>query len=115
MATTHLVRGTVPEDSPLRRLAGRTITVAVGSLPEAAVRILEMRSARIDPVVVPAPRPVPWTGIALGITAGIIAAVAAACTAILTGHTEAAWVAAGAMLLLAVALFPVLTHLEMDQ
>ncbi|MEU4777451.1 hypothetical protein [Micromonospora sp. NPDC023633] len=114
MPTTHLIRGHVPADSPLRALAGRTVTVPAGTLPELAERVRELRQAGIQPVVVAAPRRVPWTTIAWTLTGGVLASLVAALTAILTGHTTTAWVAAGAMVLLGVALFPTLTHLEMD-
>lgn len=115
MAPTHLVRGTVPPDSPLRSLAGRAITAPACGLREVADRIIEMRALRMDPAVMPAPRPVPWTGMAVTITGGIIIAVVGAIEAILDGRTTHAGVYAAAMLLLGASLFPVLTHLEMDQ
>lgn len=114
MPTSHLVRATVPEDSPLRTLAGRTVTAPASSLPEVAVRIAEMRRAGLDPVVVPVARPMPWTRIAVTLAAAVLAAMTAAIAAILTGHHTSAWIAAGAMVLLGLGLFPVLTHLEMD-
>ncbi|RLK13344.1 hypothetical protein DER29_4362 [Micromonospora sp. M71_S20] len=112
MTTTHLLRGQVPKDSPLRALAGRIVTVPARSLAELAERIRELRQAGVQPVVLAAPRPVPWTGIAWALTGGVLASLVAALTAILTDHTTTAWVAAGAMVLLGVSLFPVLTHLE---
>ncbi|MET7949200.1 hypothetical protein [Micromonospora sp. NPDC005324] len=113
MHTTHQIRGQVPADSPLRALAGRTVTTPAESLPEVATRVAEMRLARIDPVVLPA-RYVPWTPIAFALAGSVLAALVTALTAILTEHYTTAWVAAGAMLLLGLGLFPVLTHLEMD-
>lgn len=115
MTTTHLIRGHVPTDSPLRSLAGRTVTVPAGSLQQIAERVREMRRAGIHPVVLAAPRPVPWTPIALALAGAVLAALCAALAAILTGHTGLAWVAACAMVLLGVALFPILTHQEMDR
>lgn len=115
MATTHLVRGTVPADSPMRRLAGRTITIPAAGLRQLAERVRQFRQAGAQPVVLALPRSVPWTGIAWTLTGGVLAALIAALTAILHGHTEAAWTAAGAMVLLGIALFPTLTHLELDQ
>lgn len=114
MATTHLVRGHVPPDSPLRHLAGRTVTVPVEGLGQLTGRFNELRAAGAEPVVVAAPRPVPWTPLAVTLAAAVLAAMATALTAILTGHTAIAWVAATAMVLLGVALFPVLTQQEMD-
>ena len=114
MTTSHYVRGEVPPDSPLRALAGRTVTLPADGLPQLATRVRELRRANIDPVVLPA-RYVPWTPIALGLAVGVLAAVGTALAAILTGHPTVAWVAAGAMVLLGIALFPVLTHLEMDR
>ncbi|WP_431892629.1 hypothetical protein, partial [Micromonospora haikouensis] len=60
-------------------------------------------------------RPVPWTPIALGLAAAVLGALAAAITAILNGQELLAGIAAGAMLLLGIALFPTLAHLEMDR
>ncbi|MCT2280382.1 hypothetical protein [Micromonospora chalcea] len=114
MTTSHYVRGQVPPDSPLRALAGRTVTLPAADLPQLADRVRELRRANVDPVVLPA-RYVPWTPIALSLAAGVLAAVATALAAILTGHPALAWAAAGAMVLLGVALFPVLTHQEMDR
>ena len=114
MPPTHLIRGHVPADSPLRALAGRTITVPAGTLPELAERVRELRQAGIQPVVVAAPRRMPWTPIAWALTGGVLAALITALAALLTDHTGTAWAAAGAMVLLGIALFPTLTHLEMD-
>ncbi|MEU5950530.1 hypothetical protein ABZ793_34015 [Micromonospora sp. NPDC047465] len=115
MPTTHLIRGHVPEDSPLRALTGRIVTMPARSLAELAERVRELRQAGIRPIVLAVPRRVPWTPIAWALTGGVLAALITALVAILTGHTGAAWTAAGAMVLLAVALFPTLTHLEMDR
>jgi hypothetical protein len=104
----------VPADSPLRQLRGRTVTAPAPDLPAVAARVAEMRAARIDPVVLPA-RYVPWTPIALGLAGAVIASVIAAIAAILAGRTGAAWVAAGAMVLFGLGLFPVLTHHEMER
>ncbi|MFC4146632.1 hypothetical protein ACFO0M_10225 [Micromonospora mangrovi] len=114
MTTTHLIRGQVPPDSPLRALAGRTVTTPASDVTELAGRVRELRLANIDPVILPARR-VPWTPIAVTLAAGVLAAVATALAALLAGHPAVAWTAAGAMVLLGVALFPVLTHLEMDR
>ncbi|WP_431895905.1 hypothetical protein, partial [Micromonospora haikouensis] len=67
-----------------------------------------------EPVVWSA-RPMPWTPMALGLASAAIAAVVAAIIAILDGQEVLAGVAAGAMLLLGIALFPALAHLEMDR
>ncbi|MEU5945154.1 hypothetical protein ABZ793_06275 [Micromonospora sp. NPDC047465] len=115
MPTTHLIRGHVPEDSPLRALAGRIVTMPARSLAELAERVRELRQAGVQPVVLAAPRRVPWTPIAWALTGGVLASLITALAAILTDHTTTAWVAAGAMVLLGIALFPVLTHLEMDR
>ncbi|WP_431728258.1 hypothetical protein [Verrucosispora sp. TAA-831] len=109
----HLIRGTVPPDSPARALAGRTVTVPATDLPAVATRVAEMRAARIDPVVLPA-RYVPWTPIALTLASAVLGALVAALAAILAGETGIAWAAAGAMVLLGLGLFPVLAHQEMD-
>ncbi|OKI52839.1 hypothetical protein [Micromonospora sp. CB01531] len=114
MTTTHLIRGHVPADSPLRQLAGRTVTLPAKSLQQLAERVREMRRAGIQPIVMAAPRPWPWTRIAFALTGAVLAATITALVAILTGHHSTAWVAAGAMVLLGIALFPVLTHQEMD-
>lgn len=113
MTTTHQIRGQVPADSPARALRGRDVHLPAGTLAQLVHRWREMRVARVDPVIVPA-RYVPWTRIAVALAGAVLAAVATALTAILTGHTTTAWAAAGAMVLLGVSLFPVLTHLEMD-
>lgn len=115
MPTTHLIRGQVPPDSPLRALAGRTITVPAAGLAQLALRVREMRAAGVDPVVVAAPRRVPWTPVALALAGAVLAATITALTAILTGRHTTAWAAAGAMVLLGIALLPTLTHLEMDR
>ncbi|MBM0275309.1 hypothetical protein [Micromonospora tarensis] len=112
---THLVRGHVPPDSPLRRLAGRTVTTPVEGLAQLAGRVDELRRLGAEPIVMAAPRSIPWTPIAFTLAGGVLVAVAAAIEAILTGHTATAWIAACAMVLLGVALFPVLTQQEMDQ
>ncbi|TDC81919.1 hypothetical protein E1193_13535 [Micromonospora sp. KC606] len=114
MTTPHLIRGTVPPDSPLRQLAGRTATLPAEDLPQLAERVREMRRANIDPVVLPARR-IPWTPIAVTVAAGVLAAAVNALAAILDGRTGAALGAAAAMVLLGIALFPILTHLEMDR
>lgn len=114
MTTTHHVCGYVPPDSPLRTLAGRVITLPARGLQQLAQRIGELRAAGARPFVVAVPRRVQWTRIAVTLTAGVLGALVAALAAILTGHTTSAWVAASAMILLGVALFPVLTHLESD-
>lgn len=114
MPTTHLVRGHVPPNSPLRRLAGRTVTLHAEGLPQMAARVQEMRRAGIQPLVLAAPRRVPWTPLALALAGAVLSAAIAALAAILTHHTASAWAAAGAMVLLGIALFPVLTQQEMD-
>lgn len=114
MTTTHLIRGHVPPDSPLRHLAGRTVTLPAGTLPELADRVRELRAAGATPVVLAVPRPMPWTGIALALTGAVLAELVAALHAILTNDPDTAWTAAGAMLLLGIAIFPVLTRIEME-
>lgn len=114
MTTTHRVQGTVPPDSPLQTMAGRTVTMPAESLPELVARVAEMRRARIAPVILPA-RYVPWTPLALALATAVLGALVAAFTAILTHHPAVAWVAAGAMVLLGLGLFPILAHLEMDR
>ncbi|WP_329013298.1 hypothetical protein OG271_04130 [Micromonospora rifamycinica] len=114
MTTTHRVRGQVPADSPLQALAGRTVTLPAESLEQIAARVREMRQARIDPVLLPARR-VPWTPIALTLAGAVLGALVVAIAAILAHEPVVAGIAAGAMLLLGLALFPVLTHLEMDR
>ncbi|WKU03769.1 hypothetical protein [Micromonospora sp. HUAS LYJ1] len=114
MTTTHRVRGEVPPDSPLKALAGRTVTMPAESLEQLAGRVREMRQARIDPVVLPARR-IPWTPIAVALTASIIADVIAAILAIINGSELVAGIAAAGMVLAGITLFPVLTHLEMDR
>lgn len=47
MPTTHLICGTVPPDSPLRRLAGRTVSLPATNLGQIAARIAEARRAGI--------------------------------------------------------------------
>ncbi|TDC42104.1 hypothetical protein [Micromonospora sp. KC213] len=114
MLPAHHVCGYVPPDSPLRALAGRIITLPACGLQQLAERIRELRRAGVRPFVLAVPRPVQWTRIAVALTAGVLAELVAALAAILAGRTTSAWVAATAMVLLGVALFPVLTHLEMD-
>lgn len=114
MTTTHLIRGYVPSDSPLRHLAGRTVTLPAEDLPQLAERVRQLRQAGAEPVVLPVPRPVPWTGIALALAGAVLAELVVALHAILTNDPTTAWTAAGAMLLLGIALFPVLTHAEME-
>lgn len=114
MTTTHLVRGHVPPDSPLTALAGRTVTMPAGDLPQLAERVREMRRANIDPVVLPARR-VPWTGILIAGSGLILVDVAVTLASILTGHTLIAWLAAGAGIILGALLIPVCIHLEMDR
>lgn len=114
MTTTHHVCGYVPPDSPMRALAGRIITLPASGLQQLAQRVCELRAAGARPFVLAVPRQVNWTRIAVALTAGVLVALVAALAAILTGHTTSAWIASAAMILLGVALFPVLTHLEMD-
>jgi hypothetical protein len=115
MARTHLVRGYVPPGAPLRHLAGRMVTVPVEGLAQLAGRVNELRRLGAEPIVMAAPRQVPWTPIAFTLAGGILGALTAALEAIISGDAAAAWIAATAMVLLGVALFPVLTQLEMDQ
>jgi hypothetical protein len=112
---THLVRGYVPPDSSLRHLAGRMVTAPAEGLGQLAGRVRELREAGAKPVVIAAPRSIPWTPLAVAVTAAVLGALATALTAILNGHTTTAWVAAAAMVLLGIALFPILTQQEMDQ
>ncbi|MFI2577678.1 hypothetical protein ACH5AJ_36395 [Streptomyces rochei] len=113
MTTLYRVTGTLPADSPLRQLAGHTITLPAHDPDDARRRAGELRQAGAVPVVWQIP-PVPWSWIAWGLTSGVIASALAAVGAVLADDTEAAWTAAGSMILLGLALFPTLTHLEMD-
>ncbi|WP_036374340.1 hypothetical protein [Micromonospora sp. ATCC 39149] len=114
MTALYRVAGTLPPDSPLRRLAGRTITLPARTQDDADRRADELRQAGAVPVVWSL-RPVPWTPIALGLAAVVLGALAAAITAILNGHELLAGVSAAAMLVAGLALFPALAHLEMDR
>lgn len=114
MTPVYRVAGTLPADSPLRALAGHTITLPARDRADAARRAAELVQAGAEPVVWSA-RPVPWTPIALGLASAVIAAVVAAIIAILDGHELLTGVSAAAMLVAGLALFPVLTHLEMDR
>ncbi|MEU7617168.1 hypothetical protein AB0B27_13890 [Micromonospora rifamycinica] len=113
MTPLYRVTGTVPADSPLSRLAGRTITLPAHDPAGARRRAGELRQAGAVPVVWQIP-PVPWSWITWGLTSGVIASALAGVAAILAEDTEAAWTAAGSMILLGLALFPALTHLEME-
>jgi len=115
MARTHLVRGYVPPGAPLRHLAGRMVTVPVEGLAQLAGRVNELRRLGAEPVVMAAPRAIPWTPIAFTLAGGVLGALVTAIEAILAGDAVGSCVAACAMVLLGVALFPVLTQLEMDQ
>ncbi|MCX4474771.1 hypothetical protein OOK41_31420 [Micromonospora sp. NBC_01655] len=55
----------------------------------------------------------PWTPIALGLAGAVLGALAAALIAILEGHELLAGIAAGAMVVNGLLLFP--AHLEMDR
>ncbi|WP_128763574.1 hypothetical protein [Micromonospora sp. MW-13] len=113
MTAPYRVAGTVPADSPLRALAGHTITFPARTQDDANRRAAELCQAGAEPVVW-LTRPVPWTPIALGLAGAVLGALAAAITAILNGHELLAAVAGGGMLLLGAALFATLIHLEMD-
>ena len=115
MPPTHHVCGYVPPDSPLRALAGSVVRLPARGLHQLVERVRELRQAGVQPVVLAAPRPVPWTAITWSLVGGVLASLVAAIAAILTHHTTSAWIAAGAMVLCGVALFPALTHLEMDR
>ncbi|MGW5556833.1 hypothetical protein ACWER9_06375 [Micromonospora sp. NPDC003944] len=114
MHTTHRVSGQVPADSPLRALAGKTITAPAGTASEVTARVAEMRLARIDPVVLAA-RHVPWTPIVLAGAAAVLVDVAVVLAAILGGHTLIAWTSAGVGLVLGLLLLVACIHLEMDR
>lgn len=113
MTTAHRVTGTVPPDSPLTALAGRTITAPVETLNDLLHRVTEMRAARIDPVIQPAPH-IPWTPIAGTVTGALLAAVGAALAGILRDDLVLLCSGVGAAALLGGLLFVVLAHLEGD-
>ncbi|MEK8108635.1 hypothetical protein NKG94_34365 [Micromonospora sp. M12] len=113
MTTTHLIRGYVPRT---RRCA--TSPVAPSRTRRAACPSWLTESASYAP---PAPTRSSsrapahaLTGIALALTGAVLAELVAALHAILSDNPTVAWTAAGAMVLLGIAIFPVLTHAEME-
>ncbi|MCX4470430.1 hypothetical protein OOK41_31535 [Micromonospora sp. NBC_01655] len=114
MTAPYRVAGTVPADSPLRALAGHTITFPARTQDDANRRAAELCQAGAVPVVW-LTRPMPWTPIALGLAGAVLGALAAALIAILEGHELLAGIAAGAMVVNGLLLFPALAHLEMDR
>ncbi|MEW2442766.1 hypothetical protein [Micromonospora marina] len=114
MTTSHYVRGEVPPDSPLRALAGRTVTLPAADLPQLATRVRELRRADIDPVVLPV-RYVPWTPVLLAGAGLVLVDVATVLAAILIGHTLIAWTAAGVGVVLGLLLLLACLHMEMDR
>ncbi|MBM0275078.1 hypothetical protein [Micromonospora tarensis] len=114
MTTIHQIRGKVPADSPLRALAGKTVTAPAGTPSEVAARVTEMRLARIDPVILAA-RHIPWTPIVLAGAGAVLVDVAVILAAILGGHNLIAWTAAGVGLVLGLLLLVACIHLQMDR
>ncbi|GGM14442.1 hypothetical protein [Micromonospora yangpuensis] len=113
MTALFRVAGTLPPDSPLRRLAGHTVTLPARDRATADRRAAELRQAGAVPVVWQV-RPVPWTWIAWNLTGVVLGALAAAITAVLAGDHATAILATAAMVAAGLALFPVLTHHEME-
>ncbi|MCX5066882.1 hypothetical protein OOJ91_13605 [Micromonospora lupini] len=114
MTTTHQVSGQVPADSPLRALAGKTVTAPAGNPSEVAARVTELRLAHVDPVVLPVRR-VPWTPIVVTGAVVVLVDVAVVLAAILARHTLIAWTAAGVGVVLGLLLLVACIHLEMDR
>ncbi|MBX7264906.1 hypothetical protein KIF24_01790 [Micromonospora sp. Llam7] len=114
MHAPYTATGTVPQDSPLRAIAGRTVTAPAETLEDLLRRVTEMRKAGVTPVVQVA-RPVRWLWIAGALTGTTVIAVAGGVIAIVVEQYELAWTAAGAMLLAVVGIYAVLSHMELER
>lgn len=100
MTIPFRVRGTVPPDSPLTAVAGRTVSLPAASLEEVIRRITELRDARVPlPLVVVAPARVSWAAVAWSATGVTVAAIFTAVWAISAGEAVAAWSAVAVILL----------------
>ncbi len=113
MHAPYTATGTVPDDSPLRAIAGRTVTAHTETLEDLLRRVREMRRAGIAPVVQVA-APVRWHWIIGALTGVAVAAIAACVIAIIFERHELAWTAAGAVLLAVAGIYTAATHLELE-
>lgn len=114
MTAPYRVSGTVPPDSPLRALTGRTVTAPAETLEEMVQRIAEMRAAGIEPVV-ERPVSVRWRRLAAAATGAVIAGVINCMRGLLTDQADLVWIGAILIVVAGAALFPILAHLEMEE
>ncbi|MEV6693351.1 hypothetical protein AB0M35_17965 [Micromonospora sp. NPDC051196] len=113
MHAPYTATGTVPEESPLQAITGRTVTAHTETLEDLLRRVREMRRAGIAPVVHVA-APVRWLWLIGALTGVAVAAIGGCVIAIIFERHELAWTAAGAVLLAVVGIYASASHLELE-